>query len=314
MSAQNIEIIGPDLLARRPDFVEEVYRMQTILGLSIGWHYVLDISWILDKLTNCDLTHRATVLDAGAGTGLLQFLLAERGYDVISVDFSNRRKPRILSHVYSIEDVGGRSFSEDYVGYLDERRRERSSLLHVAASKFRRPPQSLCKLIHMWLRKIAGNRRPGHITFYRADIREMPFPDNHVDAVVSMSAIEHMERTSIYRVPLEFERVIKPGGTIICTTSAARDKDWFHEPSRGWCFSEQTLRTMFDIDKDITSNWNQYARILDRIRHCSELQNRLSPLYRRSGNNGMPWGIWDPKYLPVGIMKTLKSEQEDSKC
>ena len=40
------------------------------------------------------------------------------------------------------------------------------------------------------------------------------------------------------------------------------------------------------------------------LRDSNELRAGLSPLYFRSGNNGMPWGRWDPKYQSVGIIKT----------
>ena len=30
---------------------------------------------------------------------------------------------------------------------------------------------------------------------------------------------------------------------------------------------------------------------------------RLAAFYARSGDNGMPWGKWDPQYQPVGVCK-----------
>ena len=102
----------------------------------------------------------------------------------------------------------------------------------------------------------------------------------------------------------EFERVLKPGRPMICTTSAAKEKDWFHQPSRGWCFSEQTLESFFAFNGGVTSNWPLYDTIMGQIRKSVELQRRLSPVYRKSGDKGMPWGKWDPKYLPVGVIKT----------
>ena len=27
----------------------------------------------------------------------------------------------------------------------------------------------------------------------------------------------------------------------------------------------------------------------------------LADFYFRSGDNGMPWGNWDPQYMPVGV-------------
>jgi hypothetical protein len=39
-----------------------------------------------------------------------------------------------------------------------------------------------------------------------------------------------------------------------------------------------------------------------------EIKDRLSPVYKYYGNNGMPWGRWDPQYLLVGISAVLMEE------
>jgi hypothetical protein len=41
--------------------------------------------------------------------------------------------------------------------------------------------------------------------------------------------------------------------------------------------------------------------ILDRYRQCSYFKDNLSEFYKKSGNYGMPWGKWEPKYVPVGL-------------
>ena len=125
--------------------------------------------------------------------------------------------------------------------------------------------------------------------------------DASVDIVVSLSAIEHLKNSEIEKAISEFQRVLKPGGSIIITTNAARDHDWYHEPSMGWCFSEQSLRQLFNLDQNCSSNWIEYDTIQEQIRSSVDLQHRLSPSYALSGKNGMPWGIWDPQYLPVGL-------------
>ncbi len=87
------------------------------------------------------------------------------------------------------------------------------------------------------------------------------------------------------------------------TVGAARDRDWYHEPSRGWCYSEQTLREIFQLSSDCPSNYDQYDRLFDALCHCDELRDKLDPFYLKPGNHGMPLGKWSPEYHVVGIVK-----------
>ena len=38
----------------------------------------------------------------------------------------------------------------------------------------------------------------------------------------------------------------------------------------------------------------------------AELRDNLASFYFRSGDNGMPWGKWDPQYQPVGVCKVKR--------
>ena len=302
-----IELLGIDLLEKYSSIVREIDHMRKALGRGLGWHYVLDITWILKNLSQLDLAKGATILDAGAGIGLLQFILAERGHNVISVDFSNRKKPRGLSLIYPIEDMGGRRFNHKYIKHLENSQVRSRSLFGKVVKKLSRIPMFVFTLSIAWLETVLGMRYPGTIKFYRADMRQMDIEESSVDAIVSVSAIEHMEKDTVAQAVREFERVLKPGRAMICTTSAAKERDWFHQPSKGWCFSEDTLKSIFSLNNGCTTNWSLYSVIMEQIRQSIELQKRMSPNYRKSGNNGMPWGKWDPRYLPVGVIVTKKS-------
>lgn len=50
-----------------------------------------------------------------------------------------------------------------------------------------------------------------------------------VDAVVSISALEHNPIEDIIGCSRELLRVLKNGGKLVVTLSAAKDVDWFHE-------------------------------------------------------------------------------------
>jgi len=103
-------------------------------------------------------------------------------------------------------------------------------------------------------------------------------------------------------------RVLKPGGKLIATLGAAKDQDWFHEPSKGWCYTEATLRDIFELNPECPSNYDQYDELFEALCNCTELHDNLADFYFKSGNNGMPWGIWDPKYQPVGVVKVKPYE------
>ena len=133
--------------------------------------------------------------------------------------------------------------------------------------------------------------------------------DNSVDGVVSISALEHNSLDQLRACVAELERVLKPGGRLVATLAAAKDRDWLHEPSVGWCYTEATLRDVFNLGNDAPSNYGSYDELLERLRNCAELRDSLADFYFRSGSNGMPWGMWDPKYQPVGIVK-VKGHRE----
>lgn len=127
--------------------------------------------------------------------------------------------------------------------------------------------------------------------------------DESNDYAVAVSSLEHNDPEMLSSVVEEIMRTLKPGGTLLATLPAAKDKDWFHEPSSGWCFTEESLRSSFELSASTPSNFSDYDVFLDRLVVCEELQQGLSALYYRSGDNGMPWGVWDPQYQPVGIIK-----------
>jgi len=298
---ERIEILHTDTLYTHRPLAEQFRELAERLGIALGWHYLLDFAWAASKI---DLARPITVMDAGAASGLMQWWLAEAGVKVISVDRTSRAalpwKLRNRYHVVGMrpEDLLTDSPAQSIRGFLPSRYPQRWK---TYPAKLRATLDSLC----------AHRQRDqrGIVRIYNQDLRTMPDiePDS-VDAVVSISALEHNPPDELKACVSELMRVLKPGGTLVATLAAARNNDWYHEPSKGWCYTEATLRDIFGLRPDSPSNYDHYDELFTALRDCAELRDNLADFYFRSGNNGMPWGVWDPKYQPVGVLRVKRKE------
>jgi hypothetical protein len=125
--------------------------------------------------------------------------------------------------------------------------------------------------------------------------------------VVAVSSLEHNSPDDLGLVVAELMRVLKPGSPLLASLGAAKNEDWFHKPSKGWCYSAESLRRAFDLSDEISSNYADYDQLMQELTNCTTLQKSLASFYFRSGENGMPWGIWDPQYQPVGVIKIKRN-------
>jgi ubiquinone/menaquinone biosynthesis C-methylase UbiE len=284
-----IELLSPELIRNKPELTALVTEAQETLNHPFGWHYLLDYIWILDRART--LPPGSLILDAGAGQGMLQVLLARMGHRVISTDFSPRvPRPIYAEHCSIVTAHSGDELDPDYVRHM------------YAAYPGRTPPP--VRLAPDDITRLFAEEK-ADIVYYTADIGHMPqVPDHCLDAVVSISALEHNDHAGVRRAVAELERTLKPGAPMWITVSAARDQDWFHEPSKGWCFSEKSLVELFGLGEP-ESNFADYDRIFALLTEGEGLKERLAPFYFTSGNNGMPWGVWNPQYQPVGVARRL---------
>ena len=291
-----IEILSVDLLRSAQPLVEQFRQLSRQLGLGLGWHYPLDLSWTALQL---DQNKNPRVLDAGAGTGMMQWWLADQGAEVISVDRMSRRNlPLRFRQRYQIE--GWRD--EDLVPL---RPGVRGFLPPLSPDRWHAYPQKLSSSIRRWRLKPNAAGSSGRILIYNQDISSMAdIPDDTIDFIVSISSLEHNSPDALRECVTELMRVLRPGGKLTATLAAAKERDWFHEPSGGWCYTEATLRDIFDLPPDCRSNYHIHDRLLDELRTCAELRDNLADFYFKNGNNGMPWGHWEPQYQPVGVVKT----------
>jgi len=67
--------------------------------------------------------------------------------------------------------------------------------------------------------------------------------------------------------------------------------------------NEIGLVETYGIAKGYESNFDNFQSINDSIINSKYLRRWLASFYYQGGNNGMPWGVWNPQYQPVGIAK-----------
>jgi len=280
-----IEILPVSLLDEERQTVDALKKLAGSLRLEFGWHYLLDLTWIIRRLENIQGQH---ILDAGAGTGVLQWFLAAQGGIVLSVDRASRVDlPLRFRRRF---DVSGLRES-DLAPVAQVLRHNLGSSRQLAAQAR--------DLLH----PVSLGRSPGRVVIYQQDLKTLAgVGDGSLDAVVAVSALEHNPPGELASVVAELLRVLKPGGILLATLGAARDQDWFHTPSQGWCYTECSLRQAFDLP-GAASNYNNYDALFAKLRDCTELRDGLASFYLHSGDNGMPWGNWDPQYPPVGVCK-----------
>ena len=288
-----IEILPVTLLDEHRHLVKDLKKTAHSFGLEFGWHYLLDLTWILHQLGNLQ---GKQIMDAGAGTGIIQWYMALQGAEVLSVDRTSRAglPLRFRSRV-QVEGVREQDLQSPEPG------------IHMQKTDqafIRRLPSKIKNLLQ---NQIDLQRRPnsaGKVRIYNQDLNHLPdIPENSLDAVVAVSALEHNTPEGLVQVVKEIERVLKPGGMLLATLGTARDQDWWHQPSSGWCYTDASLRKLFDLPKTTSSNYAAFDVIMHDLENCAELRDNLASFYYKSENNGMPWGKWDPKYPPVGVRK-----------
>jgi SAM-dependent methyltransferase len=309
---EKIEILGLDLFETHQEEMNIVENIKRELNWEIGWHYLLDLAWMLREISR--LPKGSLILDAGAGKGLAQFILADLGYNVISVDLAGR-----FSYLRKIKKYGSSVYNlnENASSLKDIRDRGIYSFITYICNRLisggkpeNNAPELIARKRYTPTIGSDGNFRRnksteyGRIFIYRSNLNNMALlPDNFVDGVISISALEHNNHQDFTRCLNEILRVAKRGCILALTVSASQSGDWFHEPSKGWCYSESSLRNLFRLPITAKSNFTRKEEFMDKLRkEGNKLHKRLDAMYYRSGNNGMPWGKWDPRYQPVGIV------------
>ena len=295
--AEIIEILSVALLEQERQRVVELKQLANSLKLEFGWHYLLDLTWILSKL---EQIHGMRVMDAGAGMGILQWYLAQQGAEVLSVDRESRaRLPVRFRRRYHVDGLRPEDLAPVEMMDLSPAALTSNSMKKIAIDLVDRSKNIVAKQFSK-----QSLDQLGRVTIYNRDLKKLvDVQDGAFDAVVAVSALEHNSPEDLSIVVDELLRVLKPGGLLLATLAAAKEEDWFHEPSQGWCYSAESLRRAFGLSQEVSTNYAQFDELFEQLCNCAELRDNLARFYFRSGDNGMPWGVWDPQYQPVGVCK-----------
>jgi SAM-dependent methyltransferase len=293
MSGDKIEILSTELLDQYRNIVNFFWNVSHAVHVEPGWHYLLDLSWAAANLG--DLAGKR-ILDAGAGQGLMQWYLIENGAaQVISADRDSREKlPLTMRSRYNVHGLRSTDLGSSWA-VVNQNMSWASGAGKVGA--FARGLAGMAAS--------AGPKKfAGEVLIYNQDLANMPdVADNSLDAIVSISALEHNTPEGLQKVVAEMVRKLKPGGRLVATLGAARDEDWFHGDSKGWCYTASTLRCLFDLPTETPDNYVDHDRFFEMLKNNAELRDHLASYYFKSADNGMPWGKWDPKYQTVGVLK-----------
>lgn len=308
-----LELLQPALLKDKA-VLRDVDWWLSVMGRPNGWHYDLDIAWILAKLKAANVHPGQTVLDAGAGLGVMQYVLASRGYNVISLDFARRALPSRARGIFDIKvkEGGAFTYTHEYMKHMifDGSSCGEAALQYGVLRKagdWRNWPFYLSRAreivqgtIANAIEKTKDHGTFGVIEFQRASFHDIPLSSGSCDAAVSVSAIEHADKKLLPDVVKELSRVVKAGGPVLLTTSATdTNHDVFHEPTQGWCFSPDTLASLFDTRVDFSG----FSRTERDLLKDPLLWSRMHESYRRRGGLGLfpSRAISRLPYLPVGI-------------
>ncbi|MDF1683517.1 MAG: methyltransferase domain-containing protein [Legionellaceae bacterium] len=281
-----IELLDVQLLQDRKKLKELTYWLR-VMKRPNGWHYDLDHIWILDELEKKGIQPGSTIVDAGAGQGVMQYLLAARGYNVISLDFSPRTQPARSRGIFDVRGDGDVdiAYQHPYMKFITYKTDWLSNLTkRLTLRNFKKLPTfpgrfyrySLSYVTFLREKFLGQHENYGSITYVRAPFHDVPLEEGIADAVISVSAIEHADIDLFDKNIKSLSRLLKSGAPLLLTTSATSEEDnTYDQQVEGWCFSRTALASYFPsslIDFEVAA----YTRSL---LGSSILMQRLDPYY-----------------------------------
>lgn len=264
------------LIEERPDLAMEILGFASKFGIHLGWHYLLDLIWILSRLP---LTPPARILDAGAGNGILQFILAIYGHKVVSADAFNRTPPAAVSKLITVKKSGSQKAIQ--TAYTVYHQQVDGKVTHDISPR--------------------AHISNGEIEFHCCNLEHLEHLETgEFDAVVSVSALEHNPPEKLPGIMAELRRVAKTKAPLLLTISVDSPTR-FDEPSHSWLLDQAGVAETYGLAPGYTTNFQKIEAIRESLKKSEHLNRWLAVSYYGSGWNGMPWGRWNPTYLPAGL-------------
>ena len=313
----SITLLTSELLKNANDLKYIDYWLR-VMNRAQGWHYDLDLIWILENLDQNNIKKGSTILDAGGGLGIAQFVLASKGFNVISLDFSPREMPLLAKGIFEInfEKQTKLNYEHDYIGFVDYEGdssksydKNKSSVLKKIFKILKYGPMYGMALLNqkikikrnLYLNTIEKHKNHdgfGSIKFIRAAFHEIPLADQNVDALISVSAIEHADFKLLKKNIEEMTRVVKKGKPLLITTSATgENQKWFHKKTKGWCFDQSTLEKYFHLDFHL-----DFKKAEKDILNSGKWRKRIDNYYALDPKTEFfKRKIKKLPYLPIGI-------------
>ncbi|MCI5223253.1 MAG: class I SAM-dependent methyltransferase [Candidatus Electrothrix sp. AR4] len=300
--------LNPEEIIGTPQFEFVMSFLKATGRTQLGWHYFIDLAWICSQVEKWPRTFR--ILDAGGGSGPTQFLLAELGFNVTNIDLFLSAPASKIQTRYRMRYSVSENYQETtYVTHLSAIKKRKNSLKKlkrlIGGGKFYQKivSKKYQKQHDKWRteNRIAGE--VGQLNWTQGNLCNLPeIATDSFDAVVSLSALEHIPIEQLPQAWKEIQRICTSEAKAAVTTSATEQPTmWFHQASQGWCFSEEDMKKTFHA---LPAEENLPAEeIIAQYRTCNFLKENIAKFYSKSGDNGMPWGKWDPKYFPVGLFR-----------
>jgi hypothetical protein len=307
--ANEIKLLDASLLSDEKK-LKELTKWLRVMNRPNGWHYDLDHIWILDELENAGIKPGATIIDAGAGQGIMQYLLAARGYKIISLDFSPRKPPDRAHGIFEVFGEGDSAinYQHPYMKFISYGTNRLDGLIkRLTLQKLKKLPELPGRfyrraLSYTWYlreRFLGDHREYGQISYIRAPFHEVPLESGIADAVISVSAIEHADIELFNSNIKSLLRLMKKGAPMLMTTSATKEqKNSYDKKVEGWCFSRSALADYFP-GYVIEFNAESCERSL---LNSKTFMDRLDPYYYLDPESPLYKKSFDSfPYLPVAL-------------
>jgi len=308
-----VELLDINLLENKRN-LKEIIFWQYAMNRPQGWHYDLDFLWILDNLKRMGLAKGSKILDAGAGLGPFQYILASKGYNIVSLDFSKRNLPKESINLFDIKiDQNDFNYNHKYQDFifLENKKNLKNkifkrlfdgSFFNIKWLYFKTKKSLLHFFFSTQAKLILDKKKFGKILFKRAAFHDVPYKSSSFDAVVSISAIEHAEKKLLEKNISEILRVLKPEGKAFLTTSSSTSNlEYFDEQTSGWCFSSESITKI--LGKEFSFEECELIKTEKSIINSKKWNSRLDPYYLFDKNS--PFSKKDFKslpYLPIGFI------------